>query len=147
MKIFLNVREKFEEIKDKVSLVKTYPELHVISPGIAMRIEEFEELLGHKPELIYESKEKVYGISVVYTVDDEVTTGIIAHEFAEILAREIGISNHEEVDEICVKRGFGRELMSALQSVLAGRTERIFVDKEELERRIIKLRMKLNNRL
>ncbi len=139
LKIFLEVREKFDEIKDKVSLIKTYPQLHIFSPGIAMKIEEFREVLGFDPEFLYKSDENVYGISVVYTVDDEVTKGIIAHEFAELIARERGIYDHEKVDEICIERGFGRELLMALKSVLAGRVERMFIDIGDLERRIKRL--------
>ena len=140
MRLFLMVREKFPEIKDKVSLLKTYPELHLISPGIALKIDEFERILGFKPEFIYKSKEVVYGISVVYSIDDEVTTGIIAHEFAEILARERGIDDHEEVDRICVEKGFGKELLLALQNVLPGRVDRMFMDGDDLNKRIEKLK-------
>lgn len=140
LNIFLKIRESFNEIKERVSLLKTYFELHLSSPGMAKRLEEFEKILGFKPELIYTSKENVYGISVVYTIDDDVTKGIIAHEFAELVAREKGIYNHETIDEICVEKGFGRELLLALESVLPGRVERAFIDGEDLKRRINRLR-------
>ena len=146
LRLFLMVREKFHEVKDKVSLLKTYPELHLISPGIALKIEEFEGLLGFKPEFIYKSEEGIYGISVIYTIDDDVTTGIIAHEFAEIIARERGIKDHEEIDRICVERGFGRELLLALQSVLPGRVDRMFMDGKDLTKRIERLREILKDR-
>ncbi len=141
LEIFLKVREDFDDVKDKVSLVKPYFELHVFSPGWAMKIEEFESLLGFKPELIYKSKENVYGISVIYRIDDEVTTGIMAHEFAEIVAREKGIRDHKEIDRICFERGYGRELLKALQSdFLPGIVERCFIDVGDLYERIRNLR-------
>ncbi len=136
LKLFLKVRERFEEIRDKVSLLKVYPELHIHSPGIALRLEEFEMILGFKPEFLYKSKEEVYGISVIYTVNDDVTIGIIAHEFAELIAREKGIVDHVEVDKICVEKGFGKELLISLQSILGGRVERAFIDQEDLIRRV-----------
>jgi hypothetical protein len=140
LNIFLKIRESFSEIKEKVSLLKTCFELHVSSPGMAMKLEEFEKLLGFKPKLIYRGKENVYGISVIYTIDDNVTKGIIAHEFAELVAREKGIYNHEKIDEICVEKGFGWEVLLALESVLPGRVERAFIDGEDLKRRINRLR-------
>ena len=138
--IFLEIREGFNEVKERVSLLKTYFELHVSSPGMAMKLEEFEKALGFKPELIYRGKENVYGISVIYTIDDNVTKGIIAHEFAELVAREKGICDHETIDEICVEKGFARELLLALETVLPGRVERAFIDREDLKRRISRLR-------
>lgn len=140
LRIFLGVRESFHEIKERVSLLKPYFELHFSSPGMALRLEEFEKLLGFKPRLIYRSKDDVYGISALYMIDDEVTKGIIAHEFAELIAREHGMHNHETVDEICVEKGFRWELLNTLESVLLGRVERIFIDGEELRRRIHRLK-------
>ena len=49
LNIFLKIRESFSEIKEKVSLLKTCFELHVSSPGMAMKLEEFEKLLGFNP--------------------------------------------------------------------------------------------------
>jgi len=140
LNIFLKIRESFNEIKEKVSLLKTYFELHVSSPGMALKLEEFEKILGLKPELIYRAEENVYGISVIYTIDDNVTKGIIAHEFGELVAREKGIYDHEAIDEICVEKGFGWELLLALESVLPGRVERAFIDGEDLKTRIKRLR-------
>jgi hypothetical protein len=143
LNLFLKIRRSFSEVKDRVSLLKPYDELHEFSPGWAMKLEEFEKALGFKPELIYRSKEKVYGISVIY-IDDEVTAGIIAHEFAELVAREKDISDHEAIDRICVEKGFGKELLLALQSnILPGWIER-FVDREALKRRIEKLKDIIN---
>jgi len=144
LNIFLKIGESFEEIKEKVSLLKTYFELHVSSPGMAMKLEEFEKILGFEPELIYRSKKRVYGISVIYTIDDNVTKGIIAHEFAELVAREKAIDDHETIDGICVAKGFGWELLLALESILPGRVERTFIDKKDLKRRINRLRENLN---
>ncbi|RLI85584.1 MAG: hypothetical protein DRO98_06695 [Archaeoglobales archaeon] len=141
LEIFLRVRESFSDVKDRVSLLKPCFELHAFSPGWAMKLEEFEKILGFKPELIYRSKEEVYGISVIYKIDDDVTTGIIAHEFAEVVAREKGIFDHKEIDRICVERGFGEQLLTALQSdFLPGLVERSFIDGEELRERIRQLR-------
>ncbi len=100
-------------------MLKTYFELHLSSPGVAMELEE---------------------------IDDNVTKGIIAHEFAELIAREKGIYNHETIDEICVEKGFGWELLLALKSILPGRVERAFIDGEDLERRINRLRKKIEKK-
>lgn len=153
--LFLRVRESFDDVKDKVSLIKPYLELHfdeiedkvlllrpyyqlhVYSPGWAMKIEEFERYLGFKPELIYESAEKVYAISILYRIDDEITTGIIAHEFAEIVAKEKNLQEHEAIDEICVGRGFGKQLLRALESdFMPGMLSRFFTDRAEVDKRI-----------
>ncbi|MEW6213752.1 MAG: hypothetical protein AB1478_00895 [Nitrospirota bacterium] len=155
LSLFLKVRESFGDVKDKVSLIKpylelhfdeiedkvlilrTYYQLHIYSPGWAMTIEEFERNLGFKPELIYESAEKIYAISVLYRIDDEVTTGIIAHEFAEIVAREKNLHGHEAIDRICVERGFGKYLLRALESdILPGMLSRFFTDRADLDKRI-----------
>lgn len=146
LNIFLKIREDFNEIKDRVSLLKTYFELHLSSPGMAKKLEEFEQILGFRPELIYRGKENVYGISAIYTIDDNVTKGIIAHEFAELVAREEGIYNHETIDEICVEKGFGRELLLALENVLPGRVERTFIDGEDLKTRIVRLRERIEKK-
>jgi len=153
--LFLKVRESFDDVKDKVSLIKPYLELHfddiedkvlllrsyydlhVYSPGWAMKIEEFERRLGFKLELIYESAEKIYAISVLYKIDDEITMGIIAHEFAEIVAKEKNIQEHEAIDRICVERGFGKHLLRALQSdILPGTLLRFFTDRADIDKRI-----------
>lgn len=146
LRIFLEIRENFPEIKEKVSLLKPYFELHFSSPGMALKLKEFEGILGFEPELLYQGQEKVYGISVLYAIDDEVTRGIIVHEFAELTAREQGISDHETIDEISVKKGFARELLLALENVLPGRVERGFLDREDLEKRIARLREKLGQK-
>ena len=137
LSIFLKVREGFGDVKDKVSLINPLFELHAFSPGWALRIEEFEKLLGLKPEFIYKSKEEVYALSILYRIDDDITTGIIAHEFAEIVAREKNILGHEDIDRICVERGFGEQLLLTLQSdILPGIVEKEFVDRADLENRI-----------
>jgi hypothetical protein len=144
LKLFHKVREHFGDISEKVSLIKPYFELHVSSPGWALKIEEFEKLLGFKPEFIYKSKEEVYAISVLYRIDDEITTGIIAHEFAEIIAEEKKILEHDLTDRICVERGFGEQLLLALQSdILPGMVERVFINRIDLERRIENLKRML----
>lgn len=124
-------------------MLKPYFELHFASPGRAMKLEEFEELLGFQPEVIYKSQENIYGISAIYTIDDDVTKGIIAHEFAELLALEQGIEDHEAIDQIAVDRGYGWELLFALQNILPGRVERGFINREDLERRVNSLREKI----
>jgi hypothetical protein len=135
--LFLEVRESFGEVKERVSLIKPYFELLCFSTGWALKIEEFQKLLGFKPEFIYESSEKAYAICVLYRIDDEVTTGIIAHEFAEIVARENNISDHVLIDEICVERGYGQDLLNALQNyILPGMVERDFIVRDDLEKRV-----------
>ncbi len=155
LNLFLEVRDSFGDVKDKVSLIKpylelrfdeiedkvlllrSYYELHACSPGWAMKIEEFERCLGFKPELIYESAEKVYAISVFYRIDDEITTGIIAHEFAEIVAMTKNLREHEAIDEICVGRGFGKHLLRSLQcDIMPGMLWRFFTDMSDIEKRI-----------
>jgi len=133
----MNVREHFPEVKEKVSLLKPSLDLLVFSQGWALKIGEFEKLLFCKPEALYKSCEEEYAISALYRVDDELTTGIIAHEFAEIVAREHNIVEHELIDKICVDRGFGEDLLYALQNdVLPGMVERDFIVREDLENRI-----------
>ncbi|MEW6002606.1 MAG: hypothetical protein AB1638_08185 [Nitrospirota bacterium] len=139
--LFHKVRESFDDIKEKVSLIKPYFELLVFSTGWAMKIEEFGKILGFKPEFIFKSSEEVYAISVLYRIDDDITTGIIAHEFAEIVAREKNILEHELVDRICVERGFGEQLLLALQNdILPGMVERDFIDRADLDSRIENLK-------
>ncbi len=135
--LFLEVRESFGEVKERVSLIKPYFELLCFSTGWALKMEEFQKLLGFKPEFIYEGSEKAYAICVLYRIDDEVTTGIIAHEFAEIVARENNISDHVLIDEICVERGYGQDLLNALQNyILPGMVERDFIVRDDLEKRV-----------
>lgn len=142
--LFLKVRESFDDIKEKVSLIKPYFELLCFSTGWALKIKEFEKILGFKPEFIYKSEEEVYAMCVLYRIDDDVTTGIIAHEFAEIVAREQNILEHELIDKICVERGFGEQLLYALQNdVLPGMVEREFIDRDDLEKRIKNLKSML----
>ena len=131
------MRESFGEIKEKVSLIKPCLELHVFSPGWALGIEEFKKLLNIQPEFIYRSDEEVYAISVLYRVDDDITIGIIAHEFAEIVAKENNILGHEAIDRICIERGFGKELLLALRNdVLPIWAERLLLKRADLEKRI-----------
>jgi len=145
--LFLNVRESFGEIKEMVSLIKPYVELLVFSTGWALKIKEFEKLLSYMPEFIYRSKGEVYAISVLYRIDDDITTGIIAHEFAEILAREQNISEHEAIDRICVERGFGEQLLYALQNdILPGMVEREFIVRDDLVTRIESLKRMLQDK-
>lgn len=142
--LFLKVRGSYDDIKEKVSLIKPYFELLCFSTGWALKIEEFEKILGFKPEFIYKSEEEVYAMCVLYRIDDDVTTGIIAHEFAEIVAREQNILEHELIDKICVERGFGEQLLYALQNdVLPGMVEREFIDRDDLEKRIKNLKSML----
>ncbi len=138
--IFLEVREHFPEIKDRVSLVRPYFELHFSSPGRAMPLADFDALLGREPELLYASRDQEYGISVLYAIDEEVTRGILAHEFAELVALEQGLEDHEAVDRVTVARGFGPELLLALENILAGRVERGFINGQDWRRRVKKLR-------
>jgi hypothetical protein len=141
VRLFFRVRESFGDIKEKVSLLKPCFELHVASPGWALTIEEFEKLLGFKPEFIYKSNEEVYGISVLYRIDDDITTGIIAHEFAEIVAREKNILEHETIDRICVEKGFGEQLLLAIQNdILPLWVERLLIKSADLEKRIENIR-------
>lgn len=141
LSLFLKIRESFGDVKEKVSLIKPYFELLVFSTGWALKIEEFEKLLGFKPEFIYKSDEEVYAISVLYRIDDDITTGIIAHEFAEIVAKENDILEHELIDRICVERGFGEQLLYALQNdILPGMVEREFIDRDDLDRRVKNLK-------
>jgi hypothetical protein len=141
LRLFLKIRESFGDIKEKVSLSKPYFELIIFSPGWAMKIEQYEKILGFKPEFIYKSNEEVYAISVFHRIDDDVTTGIIAHGFAEIIARENSIMELKLIDKICVEKGFGVQLLHALENdVLPGMAEREFVDREDLIDRINNLK-------
>jgi hypothetical protein len=145
LNLFLKVRESFAEIKEKVSLIKPYFELICFSTGWALKIEEFEKILRFKPDFIFKSKEKDYAICVLYRIDDELTEGIIAHEFAEIAAREKGVTEHKLIDEICVERGFGEQLLYALQNdILSGMVEREFIVKDDLGTRIENLKKLLH---
>ncbi|MDH5203101.1 MAG: hypothetical protein OEW69_07575 [Nitrospirota bacterium] len=163
LSLFLKVRDSFDDVKEKVSLIKPYLELpfdevedkvlllapyyqlHLYSPGWAMKIEEFEQRLGFQPELIYESAEKVYAISILYRMDDEITTGFIAHEFAEIVAREKNLQDHEAIDRICFERGFGKHLLSALESdFMPGMLARFFTNRADIDSRIEHLKRLLS---
>lgn len=147
LRLFLKVSESFYDIKDKVSLIKPYFEIHLFSPGVAMKIEEFEKVLGFKPEFIHKSKEEIYAISVLYRVNDDITTGIIAHEFAEVVAREKNILGHETVDRICVERGFGQELLLTLQyDIIPLWAERLMISRSILGKRVENLKRLLQER-
>jgi hypothetical protein len=135
--LFLTIRESFPEVKDKVSLIKPCVELMCLSTGWALRIEEFEKILTVPPGFLYQSNEALYAISVLYRIDDTITTGIIAYEFAEIVAREKNITDLGLIDRICVERGFGEQLLDALRNdILPGMVEREFIVREHLENRI-----------
>lgn len=139
--IFLRVREKFADVREKVSLIKPYFELMCFTTAWALKLEEFKKILGFTPEFLYESKEQVYAISVLYRVDDDITTAVIAHEFAQIVAREQNISDNERIDEICIQRGFGEQLLYSLENdLLTGMSDRDFVLKEGLSARIENLK-------
>ncbi|NWF75738.1 MAG: hypothetical protein HXY53_04035 [Nitrospirae bacterium] len=139
--IFLRVRENFADVREKVSLIKPYFELMCFTTAWALKLEEFKKILGFTPEFLYESKEQVYAISVLYRVDDDITTAVIAHEFAQIVAREQNISDHEHIDEICVQRGFGEQLLYSLENdLLTGMSDRDFVLREGLSARIENLK-------
>jgi len=141
LKLFLKVRESFKDVKDKVSLIKPYFELLCFATGWALKIEEYEKILGFNPEYIYMSEEQIYGIAASYRIDDEITEGIIAREFAEIVAREKDITDLDVIDRICVERGFGEQLLSALQNdILPGMVERDFIVREHLEMRVKNLK-------
>lgn len=141
LNIFLKVRESFPEIKDAVSLIKPYFELLCFSTAWALKIEEFEKILGFRPEYMYKSLSEDYAISIQYRVDDELTTGIMAHEFAKIMARELEIFDNESIDKICVEKGFGEELLYALQDdVLSDVLERDFIERMDINERINNLK-------
>ncbi len=141
LRIFTEVREHFPEVKENVSLLKPYLELMVLSPGLTLKSGEFEQMLGHKPETLYQSSSEAYAISVLYKVDDELTRGVIAHQFAEVLARERAIADHAFIDTICVERGFGENLLYAfMNDVFPGMIEKEFIRSEEIENRIQGLR-------
>jgi len=144
LKLFLQVRERFDEVKEKVSLIKPYFELLCFSSGWALKLEEFEKILGHSPECLYRSSEHVYAISVLYRIDDEAMTGIIARKFAEIVARENNTEEGDLIDRICVERGFGEQLLYALESdILSGIAEREFIMNGNLEVRVQNLKKML----
>lgn len=141
IEVFLTVRDAFPEIKEKVSLLKPCIELQVLSPGISLKIDEFEKILCRQPEVLYRSAEHTYAISTLYRVDDELTGGIIAYQFAEIMAREQNVFELEAIDTICVERGFGEHLLYAfLNDVLPGMMEREFLGRETVDGRIDHLR-------
>jgi hypothetical protein len=161
--LFFKVRENFPEIKESVSLLKpyanlhydqiedkvpflsTYYQLHLYSPSWVIKREEFERIMGFEPELIYKSPENAYIMSVVYKVDNYVTEGIIAYGFSEAFALNRGIIlTYEEVDFICFQRGYGRQLLLALQyDLFPGMVTKLFVDREDIQRRLDHLKMLL----
>lgn len=141
IRIFTHVREHFPEVKENVSLLKPYLELAVLSPGLTLKTGEFEQMMGHKPEILYQSSNEEYAISVLYRVDDELTRGVIAYQFAEVLARERSAEDHAIVDAICVERGFGENLLYAfMNDVFPGMIDKEFIRSEEVEDRIQTLR-------
>ncbi|MEN2985161.1 MAG: DUF1284 domain-containing protein [Thermodesulfovibrionaceae bacterium] len=154
--IFLKVRESFPEVKDSVSLLKPYAhihyneiedkvfmlskyyQLHLHSPGWIIKTDEFEETVGFKPDLFYKSAVNTYIMSVLYKINDFVTEGIIAHEFSEALALSKGIiATHEDVDLICAQKGYGKQLLYAFQhDLFPGMVTKLFVDREDIQRRM-----------
>jgi hypothetical protein len=135
--LFLEVREDFSDIKEKVSLIKPYLELMCLATSWTLKIEEFEKILGFTPDFLFRSDEEIYAMSLLYRVDDEITRGIIAHQFASIVGLEKCITDLGLIDRICVERGFGEELLYALQNdILPGMIEREFISGEHLEARI-----------
>jgi hypothetical protein len=146
LNIFLKVRESFSEIKDIVSLIKPYFELICFSTAWALRIEEFERILGFKPEYVYKSLSEKYAISVQYRVDDVLTTGMVAHEFAKILARENDIFDNSLIDKICVEKGFGEELLYALEDdAISDVLERDLIERLDIDERITNLKKLLGH--
>jgi hypothetical protein len=163
LSLFLKVRESFSEVKESVSLLKPYAnlhydqiedkvpflsmyyQLHLYSPSWVIKKDEFERIMGFEPELIYKSPENTYIMSVVYNVDNYVTEGIIAYGFSEALALNRGIIlTYEEVDFICFQRGYGRQLLLALQyDLFPGMVTKLFIDREDIQRRIDHLKMLL----
>ncbi|MEW6571659.1 MAG: hypothetical protein AB1390_10895 [Nitrospirota bacterium] len=147
LRIFLKVRENFDEVKSKVSLVRPYLELMVISTAWALKIEEFEKVLGFKPEFLYKGEEETYAIAALYRVDDDFTTGAVAYEFAEIMGKEKGITDPESIDSICVEKTFGEELLYMLENdILSGTQERDFLSCQNLEKRAESLKKLLERK-
>jgi hypothetical protein len=143
--LFLEVREDFDDIKGKVSLIKPYLELMCLSTSWTLKIEEFERILGFMPDFLYRSDEEIYAMSLLYRVDDVITRGIIAHQFASIVGLGKNITDLDLIDRICVERGFGEELLYALQNdILPGMIEREFIAGEHLEARIANLKRIMN---
>ena len=139
--LFLEVREEFSDIKGKVSLIKPYLELMCLSTSWTLKVEEFERILGFMPAFLYRSNKEIYAMSLLYRVDDEITRAIIAHQFAAIVGREKNMTDLDLIDGICVERGFGEELLYALQNdVLPGMIEREFISGEHLGARIDNLK-------
>jgi len=135
--LFLEVRENFNEIKGKVSLVKPYLELMCLSTSWTLKVGEFERILGFAPDFLYRSDEEIYAMSLLYRVDDDITRGIIAHQFSSIIGLEKNMTDLGLIDGICVERGFGEELLCALRNdILPGMIEREFISGEHLEARI-----------
>ncbi len=144
LRIFAEVRERFPEVKENVTLLKPCLELTVLSPGLTLKTGEFEQMLGRKPDTLYQSSDESYAISVLYKVDDDLTRGLIAHQFAEVLARERSVSDHSHIDTICVERGFGEDLLYAfMNDVFPGMIEKEFIRREDIEDRIRGLRKML----
>jgi hypothetical protein len=139
--LFLEVREDFGDIKARVSLIKPYLELMCLSTSWTLKIEEFERILGFMPDFLYRSDEEIYAMSLLYRVDDVITRGIVAHQFASIVGLEKNMTDLDLIDRICVERGFGKELLYALQNdILPGMIEREFIAGEHLEARIANLK-------
>ena len=144
LNLFLQVRERFDEVKEMVSLIKPYFELICFSSGWALKLEEFERMLGQSPECLYRSKEHVYAISVLYRIDDEAMTGIIARKFSEIVARGDNTEADDLIDRICAERGFGGQLLYALENdILSGTDEREFLVNGNLGVRVQNLKKML----
>ncbi len=163
LSLFLRVRESFPEVKEAVSLLKPYAnlhyneiedkvpflniyyQLHLYSPGWIIKTEDFERILGFNPDLIYKSSENSYIMSVVYHIDDHVTEGVIAYGFSEALALSKGmVLPYEGIDSICFQKGYGKQLLLALQyDLFPGMVNQIFVEREDIQKRIDHLKMLL----
>jgi hypothetical protein len=96
--LFLEARENFGDIKGKVSLIKPYLELMCLSTSWTLKVEEFERILGFAPDFLYRSDQEIYAMSLLYRVDDDITRGIIAHQFSVIVGLEKNVTRPHRPD-------------------------------------------------
>jgi hypothetical protein len=74
------------------------------------------------------------------------TTGMVAHEFAKILARENDIFDNSLIDKICVEKGFGEELLYALEDdAISDVLERDLIERLDIDERITNLKKLLGH--